>query len=61
MTDKPIFHPKPGRIDLSRPLTALPKATPPKGFDPATLGHWGAGPKGPKGKPMQLPRKSGNR
>ncbi len=61
MTDKPIFHLKPGRIDLSRPLAALPKATPPKGFDPATLGHWGAGPKGPKGKPMQLPRKSGSR
>ncbi|TNC74835.1 hypothetical protein [Rubellimicrobium roseum] len=59
MTDKPIFHPKPGRIDFARPPG--PKATPPRGFDPSTLGHWHGGPKGPKGKPMQLPRKSGSR
>ncbi len=63
MTDKPAFHPKPGRIDLGRPLAPLTKVTPPRGgFDPATLGHHGpGGPKGPKGRPMQLPRKSGSR
>ena len=62
MTDKPTFHPKSGKIDLGRPNGPLPKAAQPRGgFDTSTLGHWSGGPKGPKGKPMQLPRKSGSR
>ena len=62
MTDKPTFHPKPGRIELPHSLSKPLRAAPPRGgFDPAKPGHWSGGPKGPKGRPMQLPRKSGSR
>lgn len=63
MTDKPTFHPKPGRMDPVRPLATLPKAAPNRGgFDPASLGPKGpGGPKGPKGKPIRLPSMSRGR
>ncbi len=63
MTDKPTFHPKPGRIDLPRlPGRPIRATTTRCGFDPASLGgHGPRGPKGPKGRPIPLPGKSRGR
>jgi hypothetical protein len=62
MTDKPTFHPKPGRIEPARLGAAPSKPAPRKGgFDPGKQGHWTGGPKGPKGKPVPLPGKSRGR
>lgn len=63
MTDKPTFHPKPGRIEPTRLSAPLPKLGAHRGgFDPAQLGSKGPkGPTGPKGRPMPLPGKSRGR
>ena len=63
MTDKPTFHPKPGRIEFVRapqPATwVLPHRA---GFLPGTLGFRApSGPQGPKGRPIRLPSKSRGR
>ena len=63
MTDKPTFHPKPGRIDFVRPAKPSHWVLPHRaGFGPGALGgHLPNGPKGPKGRPIPLPGKSRGR
>lgn len=62
MTDKPTFHPKPGRIQPTRPPAGVAKPPVRRGFDPASLGGPGPrGPKGPKGRTIPLPGKSRGR
>ena len=62
MTEKPMFHPKPGAPSPARGSLTLAAPAPKRGFDPASLGRRGpSGPKGAKGKPLPLPGKSRGR
>jgi hypothetical protein len=63
MTDKPTFHPKPGRLDAARFVAQPSRMLPHRGgFDPASLGQRVPnGSKGPKGRPIPLPGKSRGR
>ena len=63
MTDKPTFHPKPGRTSFVQPAKPAPWVLPHRGgFNPGALGpRVPDGPKGPKGRPIRLPSMSRGR
>lgn len=63
MTDKPTFHPKPGRIEFVRAPQPSHWVLPHRaGFDPGgPASRVPDGPKGPKGKPIRLPSMSRGR
>ncbi len=63
MTDKPTFHPKPGRTDFVHPARPARWILPHRaGFNPGALeSRVPNGPKGLKGRPISLPGKSRGR
>ncbi len=63
MTDKPTFHPKPGRMNPVQPARPSYWILPHRGgFSPGVPGSQAPnGPKGPKGRPIRLPSRSHGR